>query len=55
MAPSTYLLIGLVGIEFGSLLRTALKWAIGAWAVFPVCRTVCQGHCRASRQHDHRH
>jgi len=34
LVPSTYLLVGLTGIEFGDLLRIALKWAVGACAVF---------------------
>lgn len=34
LVPSTYLLVGLAGIEFGDLVRTTLKWALGACGVF---------------------
>ncbi|MDP3659495.1 MAG: CitMHS family transporter [Phenylobacterium sp.] len=34
LVPSTYLLVGLAGIEFGELTRIALKWSLGACAVF---------------------
>jgi len=34
LVPSTYLLVGLAGIEFGDLVRITLKWALGACAVF---------------------
>lgn len=34
LVPSTYLLVGLTGIEFGDLTRIALKWALMACAVF---------------------
>jgi CitMHS family citrate-Mg2+:H+ or citrate-Ca2+:H+ symporter len=34
LVPSTYLLVGLTGIEFGDLIRITLKWAVGACAVF---------------------
>lgn len=33
LVPSTYLLVGMVGEDFGSLQRTFLKWACGATAV----------------------
>jgi CitMHS family citrate-Mg2+:H+ or citrate-Ca2+:H+ symporter len=36
LVPSTYLLVGLAGIEFGDLTRIALKWALGACLVFLV-------------------
>jgi citrate-Mg2+:H+ or citrate-Ca2+:H+ symporter, CitMHS family len=34
LVPSTYLLAGLAGIEFGDLVRTTLKWALAACLVF---------------------
>lgn len=34
LVPSTYLLVGLAGIEFGALTRMALPWALGACGVF---------------------
>lgn len=34
LVPSSFLLVGLVGIEFRDLIRTTLKWAIGACGVF---------------------
>lgn len=36
LVPSTYLLVGMVGEDFGSLQRTFLKWACGATAVMIV-------------------
>lgn len=34
LVPSTYLLVGLCGVDFGDLTRTAFPWALGACAVF---------------------
>lgn len=34
LVPSTYLLAGLAGIEFGELVRTTFKWAVGSFLVF---------------------
>lgn len=34
LVPSTFLLVGLAGIEFGDLLRTVFKWAAGSFLVF---------------------
>ncbi|MFB7641442.1 citrate transporter, partial [Peribacillus butanolivorans] len=33
LVPSTYLLIGMVGEDFGALQRTFLKWACGSTLV----------------------
>lgn len=34
LVPSTYLLAGLSGIEFGELVRTTIKWALGSFTAF---------------------
>jgi CitMHS family citrate-Mg2+:H+ or citrate-Ca2+:H+ symporter len=34
--PSTYLLVGMAGIEFGEHQRFTLKWALGSCAVFMI-------------------
>jgi CitMHS family citrate-Mg2+:H+ or citrate-Ca2+:H+ symporter len=34
LVPSTYLLVGLAGIEFGDLVRITIKWALAACGVF---------------------
>ena len=34
LVPSTYLLVGLTGIEFADLTRVTLKWALAACGVF---------------------
>lgn len=34
LVPSTFLLIGLAGIEFADLMRATFKWAVGSTAVF---------------------
>jgi len=34
LVPSTYLLVGMAGIEFGEHQRLTLKWALGSCAVF---------------------
>ena len=34
LVPSTYLLAGLAGIEFGELLRATIGWALGSFTVF---------------------
>ncbi|MET0535657.1 MAG: citrate transporter, partial [Steroidobacter sp.] len=36
LVPSTYLLVGMVGIDFGDHQRFTLKWALGSCAVFMV-------------------
>jgi citrate-Mg2+:H+ or citrate-Ca2+:H+ symporter, CitMHS family len=36
LVPSTYLLVGMAGIEFGEHQRFTLKWALGSCAVFMI-------------------
>lgn len=36
LVPSTYLLVGMAGIEFGDHQRFTLKWALGSCAVFMI-------------------
>jgi len=36
LVPSTYLLVGMAGIEFGEHQRFTLKWALGACLVFMI-------------------